>query len=150
VPALIALAAVAAYVVIARWTTVGRYFLAVGGNASAAYIAGVPVQRAKMLAYIGTGFMAALAGLIETARLGATDPANIGLNMEFAAIAGAVIGGTALSGGRARLLGTVAGALILVVISTSLNMLGLSTAWTYLVQAVIILAAVAIQRVRSA
>jgi len=131
-----------------RATTFGRYLLAVGGNQAAARLAGVPVYRTVLGAYAASGLLAGLAGLIDTARLGATDPTNIGVGMEFHAIAAAVIGGTSLGGGRATVAGTVVGALIMVVIAASFNMLGIPYAWALVVQAAIILGAVSVQRPR--
>ncbi|MBY0524606.1 MAG: ABC transporter permease [Gemmataceae bacterium] len=147
VPVPVALAAltIGAGVFVVRATTWGRYLLAIGGNERAAYAAGVPVGRTGWIAYLVSAVLAGVAGLIETARLGATDPANIGAGAEFAAIAGAVIGGTSLRGGHARISGTAAGVLILVVISASFNMLGISYAWSMVLQAAIILTAAALQ-----
>jgi galactofuranose transport system permease protein len=130
-------------------TTFGRYLLAVGGNEAAAVVAGVPVAPVRLATYLATGVLAGLAGLIDTARLGTTDPANIGSGMEFTAIAAVVIGGTPFSGGRANLLGTVAGALMLQVIGASLNMHLVPFAWSLVANALIILLAVYLQRPRS-
>ena len=87
-----------------------------------------------------------LAGLVEAARLGASDAAKIGLNAELDAIAAVVVGGTALTGGRATILGTVVGALIMQVIATSFNMLLVPYAWSLALKAAIILFAVYLQR----
>ena len=96
------------------------------------------------------GILARRARFIDTARLGATDPSNIGGGMEFAGIAAAVIGGTPFSGGRAPIGGAVVGALIMAVLATSLNMLRVPFAWSLIIQAAIILAAVYVQRPRTA
>jgi ribose/xylose/arabinose/galactoside ABC-type transport system permease subunit len=149
-PVLLAAVVLAAGAFVIRATVLGSYFLAVGGNRPAARLAGVHVERTLFLAYLASGLLAGLAGLIETARLGATDPANIGAGIEFAAIAGAVIGGTPLKGGQARVMGTLVGILILAVIGTSFNMLLIPFAWTLILQASIILIAVAWQRPRQA
>ena len=87
-----------------------------------------------------------MAGLIVAARLGASDAAKIGQNMELDAIAAVVVGGTALAGGRATIGGTVVGALIMQVIATSFNMLLVPYAWSLALKAVIILVAVYLQR----
>ena len=133
-----------------RATAFGRYTVAVGGNEAAAQLAGVPVVRTKWLVYAACGLLSGLAGIIETARLGTTDAANIGLIMELAAIAAVVVGGTSLSGGRATLPGTLVGALIMAVITTSFNMLRLPYAWSLVATGGIILIAVWIQRPRVA
>lgn len=149
-PVLITTAAVLLALFVVHATVLGRYLVAVGGNGAAAHLAGIPVQRVRWAAFAASGLLAGLAGLIETARLGATDPSNIGAGIEFPAIFGAVIGGTSLYGGQARVLGTVFGLLILAVIGTAFNMLLVPYAWTLILQAAIILTAVALQRPRRA
>jgi len=150
VPVLLTAAVVAAAAFLVTKTRYGRCLVAVGGNEAAAYLAGVDVRRTRLIAYVLSGLLAGLAGVLDAARLGATDPNNVGAGMEFAAIFGAVLGGTPLFGGRARVLGTVFGVLLLAVLGTAFNMLAVPFAWTLLVQAVIVLAAVAAQRPRRA
>ncbi|WP_439629991.1 ABC transporter permease [Gemmata sp.] len=148
VPVLAAAAAVAISAFVLRATALGRYLLAVGGNAAAARAAGVPVGRTVLTAFVASGLLAGTAGLVEAARLGAADPTNLGSGLEFVAIAGAVIGGTPLHGGRARPVGTAAGVLILAVVGAAFNMLLVPFAWALVLQAAVILAAVAAQRTR--
>jgi ribose/xylose/arabinose/galactoside ABC-type transport system permease subunit len=145
-PAIIALAAVLVAVFVLRATPFGRYVLAVGGNPAAARLAGVPVRRTTITVYAASAFLAGVAGLIVASRLGASDAAKIGLNMELDAIAAVVVGGTALVGGRATILGSVVGALIMQVIATSFNMLLVPYSWSLALKAVIILVAVYLQR----
>lgn len=137
---------VAAAVFVMRSTAFGRYVVAVGGNEAAARLAGVRVHRTKIMVYLLSGLLAGLAGLIETARLGASDAQKVGLTIELDAIAATVVGGTPLTGGRATVLGTLVGALIMQVITTSFNMRGYSVAWGLVIKAAIILFAVYIQR----
>ncbi|MGZ8376405.1 MAG: ABC transporter permease [Gemmatirosa sp.] len=148
VSVLIATAVVAAAAFALRKLPFGRYVLATGGNAAAARLAGVPVQRTLIGVYALSGLLAGLAGLVEASRLGASDGAKIGLNIELDAIAAVVVGGTALTGGRATVLGTVIGALVMQVIATSFNMLLVPYAWSLALKAAIILFAVALQRPR--
>jgi ribose/xylose/arabinose/galactoside ABC-type transport system permease subunit len=143
-------AAVALAVFAMRATSFGRYVLAVGGNEAAARLAGVRVHQTKIAVYAISGLLAGLAGLIETARLGASDAQKVGLNIELDAIAATVVGGTALTGGRATVLGTLVGALIMQVITTSFNMRGYSFAWGLVIKAAIIIVAVYIQRSKTA
>jgi len=145
-PVVVALLAVACAAFMLRATAFGRYVLAVGGNRAAARLAGLPARRTIVLVYVASGFLAAIAGLIVAARLGASDAAKIGQNMELDAIAAVVVGGTALSGGRATIGGTVVGALIMQVIATSFNMLLVPYAWSLALKAAIILVAVYLQR----
>jgi ribose/xylose/arabinose/galactoside ABC-type transport system permease subunit len=133
-----------------RATAFGRYVVAVGGNEDAARLAGVPVRRTKLLVYAATGLLSGLAGIVDTARLGTSDPSNIGLIMELAAIASVVVGGTSLSGGRATMPGTIVGALIMAIIGTSFNMLRLPFAYGLVATGAIILFAVWLQRPRVA
>ena len=146
VPVLVALVAVSGAVYLLRLTPFARYVLAVGGNREAARLAGVPVQGTLVTVYAMSAALAAVAGLVVAARLGASDAAKIGQNMELDAIAAVVVGGTALSGGRATVLGTIAGALIMQVIATSFNMLLVPYAWSLALKAAIILVAVYVQR----
>jgi galactofuranose transport system permease protein len=148
VQVLIALLAVGVAIFLFRSTPFGRYVLAAGGNPAAARLAGVPVRRTLISVYAASGFLAGVAGLIVASRLGASDAAKIGQNMELDAIAAVVVGGTALSGGRATIVGTVIGALIMQVIATSFNMLLVPYAWSLALKAAIILVAVYLQRPR--
>jgi len=147
----IMLLAVAAGIFMMRDTSFGRYIVAVGGNEAAARLAGVRVHRTKIAVYALSGVLAGLAGLIETARLGASDAQKVGLYIELDAIAAVVVGGTPLTGGRATIVGTLTGALIMQVITTSFNMgpFGLPPlpySWGLVFKAAIILLAVYIQR----
>ena len=146
VPVIVALVVVVLAVVLLRATPFGRYVLAVGGNPAAARLAGVPVQRTLVTVYALSGLLAGLAGLLEASRLGASDAAKIGLNIELDAIAAVVVGGTLLTGGRATILGTVVGALVMQVIATSFNMLLVPYAWSLVLKAAIIVVAVYVQR----
>jgi ribose/xylose/arabinose/galactoside ABC-type transport system permease subunit len=151
VQVVIMLAVVAAGILIMQATSFGRYILAVGGNEAAARLAGIKVHRTKIAVYALSGLLAGLAGLIETARLGASDAQKVGLYIELDAIAAVVVGGTALTGGRATIVGTLIGALIMQVITTSFNMgpFGLNPlpySWGLVFKAAIILLAVYVQR----
>jgi ribose/xylose/arabinose/galactoside ABC-type transport system permease subunit len=129
-----------------RSTLFGRYVIAVGGNEEAARLSGVRVNRTKITVYAISGLLAGLAGLIFTARLGSSDAGKVGEGIELDAIAATVVGGTPLTGGRANIIGTVIGALIMIVISTSFNMNNLKFSYALIIKAAIILIAVYIQR----
>lgn len=137
---------VVAAIFVMRATSFGRYIVAVGGNEAASRLAGVKVHRTKIAVYALSGLLAGLAGLIESARGGASDPSNVGLNIELDAIAAVVIGGTSLTGGRATIVGTVIGALMMQVITTSFNMQGIQFSWSLVIKAAIIIIAVYVQR----
>lgn len=148
VPVLVAAVVVALALFVLRSMPFGRYVLASGGNPAAARLAGVPVNRTVVMVYVMSGLLAGLAGLVEASRLGASAAARIGQSAELDAIAAVVVGGTLLSGGRATLVGTVIGALIMQVIATSFNMLLIPYAWALAFKALIILFAVYLQRPR--
>ena len=101
-------------------TTYGRQLVAIGGNRPAAQLAGLPVRRVLIVTYVLCGVFAALAGVLATARLTASDPSAIGNLMELSAITAVVVGGTPLTGGRIRVLGTVAGALLMQLLRATL------------------------------
>jgi ribose/xylose/arabinose/galactoside ABC-type transport system permease subunit len=135
--------------VLMRFTVLGRYILAVGGNEAAARLAGVNVGATKTAVYALSGLLAGLAGLIETARLGASDASKVGLNIELDAIAAVVVGGTTLTGGAASITGTFVGALIMQIITTAFNMLLIPFSWSLVLKAAIILFVVYLQRPRA-
>jgi ribose transport system permease protein len=129
-------------------TTFGRQLVAIGGNRAAGSLAGLPVKRVLVGTYIIAGVLAALAGVLATARLTASDPSAIGNLMELSAITAVVVGGTPLSGGRVRVLGTVAGALLMQLVRATMIKHDLSDSAAQMVQAVIILVAVYVARER--
>src|SRR3954449_10758022 len=92
-------------------TTFGRQLVAIGGNARAAGLAGLPVKRLLTTVYVVSGLLAALAGALLVARNQASDPTRLGQLVELTAITAVVVGGTPLTGGKGRVLGNVAGAL---------------------------------------
>jgi ribose/xylose/arabinose/galactoside ABC-type transport system permease subunit len=132
-----------------RYTTFGRQLVAVGGNRSASALAGLPVRRVLMLTYVISGVLAAIAGIVATARLTASDPSAIGSLYELSAITAVVVGGTPLSGGRVRVLGTVAGALLMQLITATLIKHDLPDSTAQIAQAAIIVVAVYLQRTKA-
>jgi ribose/xylose/arabinose/galactoside ABC-type transport system permease subunit len=131
-----------------RRTAFGYRLLAIGGNRRASLLAGLPVRRTLIVVYTISGTLAAVAGVIATARLRASDPSYIGLLMELSAITAVVVGGTPLTGGRVRVLGTVAGALLMQLVVATMIKHNLQPSTTEMVQAVIILVAVYAARER--
>jgi galactofuranose transport system permease protein len=150
VPMPVVVAAVVAVLVglLVRRTTFGRYVLAVGGNRTASYLSGHPVRIVLMSVYAISGLLAGLAGTLATSRLAAGDPATIGLLIELDAIAAVVIGGTPLSGGRMNVGGTVAGAILMLVISATFVMNNINPIYAQILKAAIIVLAVYIQQGR--
>lgn len=131
-----------------RRTQFGRNVVAIGGNPRAALGAGLPVRRVLVVVYILCAVFAAIAGVLVTARSAAADPSFVGLLIELSAITAVVVGGTPLSGGRVRVLGTVAGAILMQLVFSTLIRHDLSDSDARMVQAAIIIAAVYFQRER--
>lgn len=150
IPAPVIIAAVAVLVVafLVKRTTFGRYVVAIGGNRSASFLSGHPVRRTLVLVYVISGILAAVAGIVATARLGASDPSNIGILIELSAITAVVVGGTPLTGGRVKLAGTVMGALLMQLISTTFISNNLPFTYAQVLTAGIILIAIYVQRGR--
>lgn len=122
-------------------TRQGRYIYALGGNEAATRLSGISVDRVKIIVYALCGMLAALAGIIEVARLSSAQP-TAGTGYELDAIAAVVLGGTSLTGGKGRITGTLIGALILGFLNNGLNLLGVSSYYQMIVKAVVILLAV--------
>jgi ribose transport system permease protein len=134
--------------VVVRVTVFGKRVVAIGGSPEAARTAGLPVRRTLVIVYVISGLFAAVAGVLASARSGASDPSFVGLLIELSAITAVVVGGTPLAGGEIRVLGTVAGALLMQLIFATLIRHDLSDADARMVQALIIVAAVYVQRDR--
>jgi ribose transport system permease protein len=147
-PVIVAVLAVIVVGFLVKRTTFGRYVVAVGGNRSASYLSGHPVRRTLLAVYVISALLAALAGIIATARLGASDPSNIGLLIELSAITAVVVGGTPLSGGKVKIMGTVMGALLIQLITNTFISNDLPFTWAQVLTAAIILVAVYIQKGR--
>lgn len=135
--------------VLVNRTTFGKQLVSVGGSRRAAELSGLPVKRILMTVYILAAALASVAGIIQTARLSASVPSTIGNLIELSAITAVVIGGTPLSGGQVKVGGTIAGALLLQLISASLIKHNVPDAYSQITQAAIILIAVYIQRGRT-
>jgi ribose transport system permease protein len=141
-PIWISAALVVVFYIVSKNTLLGRYIYAVGGSEKATAFSGINVNRVKLWVYALAGALAAIAGLIVTARLDAADP-KAGLGYELDSIAAVVIGGTSLSGGRGSILGTVLGCLIIGVLNNGLFLLDVSPFWQQVVKGFVILVAVA-------
>lgn len=142
----VVLAYTAGYVVL-KLSPIGRKLYALGGNAVAARLSGINVQRVQCLAFILAGLASAVGAILFAARLDSGSP-NYGTGMELQAIAAAVIGGTSLAGGRGNILCTLLGALIITVVQNAMNLNGISSSLQAVIVGVIILVAVGIDRWR--
>ena len=140
------LALVMLFAWIVRKTLFGQYLLVTGGNEQAAYLSGIPTARVKMIAYTLCAALAGLAGLISISVNSSSDANVIGVGSELDAIAAVAVGGTALTGGKAYIVGTLIGALIIQLLRYTLLAHGIPDAAALVVKAGIIIAAVYVQR----
>ncbi len=138
---------VAAHIFMAH-TRMGRYIYAVGGNKEAARLSGVPVKFVIVFVYIISSLAAGLGGCIQASQLNTGTP-NIGIMYELYVIAAVVVGGTSLSGGSGRILGTLIGAFIISVIQNGMNLLGIESYTQQVVLGAVILGAVLLDKARS-
>ncbi|NUF26653.1 ribose transport system permease protein [Gilliamella bombicola] len=128
-----------------KYTRLGRYIYALGGNEAATRLSGINVDRVKIIVYAISGLLCALASTIEVARLSSAQP-TAGTGYEMDAIAAVVLGGTSMSGGRGKIIGTLVGALILGFLNNGLNMLGVDAYYQMIVKGVVILLAVLVDK----
>ena len=142
----IMLAIVAAAAWTLRKTVFGREILAVGGNEPAARLAGIPVARVKRSVYVVSGLCSGVAGLIVIAMNSAADANLIGMGAELDAIAAVAVGGTLLSGGRATIVGTLLGAMIIQLVRYTLLANGVPDSAALIAKAILIVLAVWLQR----
>lgn len=136
------LLALAAHILLTR-TTFGRSIYATGGNPVAARLAGIPTARVVVAAYVISGFMAALGGLMITARLEA-GAATAGVGMELTVISAVVIGGISLFGGEGKIGGVLLGVLLLGLVQNAVNLLRVPPNWDYIVSGLVIAIAAAL------
>ncbi len=128
-------------------TPFGRRVFAIGGNERAAELAGVRVNRVKMIVYMISGFCSAAVGLIIASQLAAAHPAT-GETFELNAIAAVVLGGTSLTGGRGTIGGSILGAFVIGVLSDGLVLIGVSEFWQTVFKGLVIVLAVVVDQLQ--
>ncbi len=144
-PVLVTLILILILYFLVNWTRLGRYFYAVGGNIKAARLSGINTRLTLFLAYVLCGAMAAISGILLTARLD-TGEANIGATMPLESIAACVIAGVSLRGGVGRLENVVLGAVFIGLVQNGMNLARIeSYLQTVVIGALLILAVVADQ-----
>ncbi|MBU6349549.1 MAG: ABC transporter permease [Chloroflexi bacterium] len=131
------------------YTQFGRNLYAIGGNADAAFLAGIQIERNKVMAFVLSGLLAAVSGVLIASRLNAST-VHIGLDSGLWAIAAAIIGGASLTGGKGSTLGAVLGVVTLGVLVNGMNLLGVHTYYQIGVRAVILIAVVAVDALSAA
>jgi ribose/xylose/arabinose/galactoside ABC-type transport system permease subunit len=122
-------------------TRFGLYALATGGREEAARVMGLGIGRIKIMVYAISGALAAVGGIVISARLSSGSP-NAGMMLELEVIAATVLGGTSLFGGRATIAGTIVGALLIYFVRNGLNLLAVNPYWVQVVTGVILVLAV--------
>ncbi len=126
-----------------------RYFRQnyyIGGNEHAAALSGIPVTRVKIQNYMLAGALAAVAGILLSARLG-NGSLTAGINMEFKAVTGAIIGGCALSGGKGTVLGAFFGAMLMATIDSAINIMPVDTYWQEFVTGIVLILAIIVDSI---
>jgi galactofuranose transport system permease protein len=139
--------AIVAFVV--RRSTFGRQLMAIGDNRAASELSGTPVRRVLVLVYVICGILSALAGILIVGHGAEADPSGAGLLYELSAITAVVVGGTPLSGGKVKVVGTVAGAIFMQLVQATLIQHNVKNSWSQIIEAIIICFAVYAARGRS-
>ncbi|RYB06481.1 ABC transporter permease subunit [Lichenibacterium ramalinae] len=145
----IALAVVALAWFILRRTVLGIHIYAVGGNPAAARLSGIKVWFILLFAYGTSGLLSGLAGLMQAAQLQSANGLQLGTGYELDAIAAVILGGTSFVGGVGSVIGTLIGALIIAVLANGLILAGVSDVWQYIIKGLVIIGAVALDRLRN-
>ena len=139
----IILAFLALFLFLEKKTIVGKYAISIGGNENATRLSGISVPRMRLVFYFLCGAMAALAGVWQVSRIGSGDP-NIGTGMEFAVIAGCILGGVSIKGGDGTIGGMLLGTVILALLTNGMNMMGVNAFYQQVAIGVVLLVAVLI------
>lgn len=125
-------------------TVLGRHIYCIGGNAESARIAGINVDRVKIITYIFSAALSGFAGIMLASRMAAAQ-ISVGSTYGMESIAGTVLGGTILAGGKGNMLGTFAGVLVTGILSNGLTMLGFSQAWRDIATGLLLIFAIIVQ-----
>jgi ribose transport system permease protein len=141
IPLLIMIVAFVVSAFVLRNTIFGRRVYSIGGNEQASYLAGIPVAQTRFLVYVIIGICGGMGGIMLSSQSGAGIPSAAGtINMEV--ISAVILGGTSLSGGKGKIIGTVLGVLILSTLGNGLNMLSVPSFYQEVIRGVVLIAAV--------
>jgi len=135
--------------VMLSYTRMGRNIYAVGGNDTAARLSGININRYILGVFVLSGTIAALAGILITARTGSGQPVSGSEGLEFQSITAAALGGVALRGGRGSIGGTILAVILLGILLNGMSLLGVNPFWQNVAQGTLLVAAVVIQQVRN-
>jgi ribose transport system permease protein len=144
---LLALVAAGVHVML-RYTDLGRNIYAIGGNSVAARLAGIDLNRYIVSVYMMVGLVAAVAGILLTARTGSGQPTSGSQGLELQSITAAALGGCSLQGGKGTVAGTILAVILLGVLTNGLTVLGVNSFWQDVAQGALLVAAVIIQQRR--
>lgn len=144
---MLALVAVLVHIML-RYTDIGRKTYAIGGNDVASRLSGINLNRYVMGAYVLMGIIAAVAGILLTARTGGGQPVSGSQGLELQAITAAALGGCALQGGKGTVFGTILAVVLLGVLTNGLTILGINSFWQDIAQGALLIIAVMIQQKR--
>lgn len=131
-----------------KYTPFGRFLYAIGGNQTAAMLVGIKVNRYRSIVYMLSGMLSALAGMLMMSRLGSAQP-TVGVNWVMPSITAAVLGGTAMSGGKGGVVGTLIGSLLTIVISNAIVIMRVSTYMEQVVVGSVVIIAVLIDSLKT-
>jgi ribose transport system permease protein/L-arabinose transport system permease protein len=144
-PLLVLLAVSLIFMIFLRYTDIGRNIYAMGGNPIAARLAGINLNRYRLGIYVLSGVIAGIAAIILTARTNSGQPASGSIGLEFQAITAAVLGGTALSGGKGTIIGTLLGVIVIGTLNNGMILMGVETFWQELARGVLLIVATLVQ-----
>jgi ribose/xylose/arabinose/galactoside ABC-type transport system permease subunit len=134
---------VIAFILVERKTLVGKYSVAIGSNIEGSRLAGLRVNRIRVLLFVASGAATGLAGIVVASRLDSGQP-TVGTNFEFEVIVAAILGGVSLAGGRGTVFGVCVGAAIVGVINNALDLLNVQPYWQEIIEGLILVAVVAV------
>jgi ribose/xylose/arabinose/galactoside ABC-type transport system permease subunit len=147
IPIFFAIAATVVVVFLVTSTAWGRYLYAIGGNTKAAFLSGIPVGLYTGSVYVLCSLLAALAGVLLTARVSSGEP-NLGATFPLESITAAVVGGVSLRGGEGRMMGAVLGALFITIVTNGMNLIRIESYVQEIAVGIILIVAVIIDRLR--
>jgi ribose transport system permease protein len=147
VPIVLSLGLLVLSMLVLRFTNFGRSVFAVGGNESAARLAGIPVDRVKIAVFAINGALVGLAGVMFAGRIQSASPL-IAVGIELEVIAAVLLGGTSFLGGASSMLGTAIGVMFIAVLQNGLNLFGVQALWQGVVTGSVLILAVWVDRIR--
>lgn len=139
----------AALHIVLRYTSIGRNIYAVGGNDVASRLSGININRYVLGVYVLTGAIAAVAGILITARTGSGQPVSGSEGLELEAITAAALGGAGLKGGRGTIAGTMLAVILLGILTNGMTLLDVNAFWQNVAKGALLVIAVVIQQLRS-